>query len=127
MKHFFLSLLCLVTALSFTGCKDRTDYPDNDNATLNNTRWEYTMDETNSMYFEFEASTFSYHDVASAYGFTLDTWYKGTFLLKGTKLTLKYKEASSDDLKDAMKALPTTATLSGNTILYNGHNYTKDN
>lgn len=123
MKHFFLSLLCLATALSFTGCKDNNE--PNDNATLNNTRWEYTMDETNSMYFEFEGSAFEYHDVASAYGFTLDTWYKGTFVLKGTELTLKYKEASSDDLKDAMKALPTTATLSGNTILYNGHNYTK--
>ena len=124
MKHFFLSLLCLATALTFVSCGGNNNEP-NDNATLNNTRWEYTMDATNSMYFEFEASTFTYHDVASAMGFTLDTWYKGTFVLKGTELTLKYKEASSDDLKDAMKALPTTATLSGNIILYNGHNYTK--
>ena len=124
MKHFFLSLLCLVTALTFVSCGGNNNEP-NDNATLNNTRWEYTMDETNSMYFVFEGSAFEYHDVASAMGFTLDTWYKGTFVLKGTELTLSYKEASSDDLKDAMKALPTTATLSGNIILYNGHNYTK--
>ena len=124
MKHFFLSLLCLATALTFVSCGGNNNEP-NDNATLNNTRWEYTMDATNSMYFEFEASTFTYHDVASAYGFTLDTWYKGTFVLKGTELTLKYKEASSDDLKDAMKALPTTATLSGNTSLYAGHTFTK--
>lgn len=123
MKHLFISIICLVTALTFVGCKDNNN--DNDNATLNNTRWEYTLDETNSMYFEFEASTFAYHDVASVMGFTLDTWYKGTFVLKGTELTLSYKEASSDDLKDAMKALPTTATLSGKTILYNGGTFTK--
>ena len=125
MKHLFISFFCLAMALTFVGCKGGSTDPDNDNATLKNTRWEFTMDETNSMYFEFEATTFTYHDVATVMDFTLDTWYKGTYVLKGTDLTLTYKEASSDDLKDAMKALPTTATLSGNTILYNGGTFTK--
>ena len=117
-------IILLFAVMTFAACGSNNNDP-NDNATLKNTRWEYTVDATNTMYFEFESSTFTYHDVFSDMGITLDTWYRGTFELKGTGLTLLYKEASSADLKEAMAALPTTGTVNGNTLLYGGHSFTK--
>lgn len=115
-------LALMVSACMFVACNDEKNNPE-ETAVLRSGVWQYTPDAENSMWFSFEDATFTYNDVVSVAGLTLSTWYEGTYLFKDNVVTLKFKKASSDDLKEAMAALPTTATLSGEKLLYNGHEF----
>ena len=126
LRNALMALVLLASTMGFVACNPGEQNNPEEVAVLFGCTWRYVQDANNTMWFEFAENEFVYHDEATVSGMTFRTWYKGTYTFKDNTMTLKYKEASSDDLNAAMRDLSTTATLNAdNTISYMGHVFTK--
>ena len=125
---FFIMLAVVLGAVSFVAC-DTNDPKENENQNNSSQKddlqgkWVYQVSEAGYMYFEFNGTTFKFHEVGSMGGQVIDAWAGGSYVIVGNDLTLSFTDSNVDEMKANLSKMETHAVLDGNTIHYKGYDF----
>lgn len=124
MKKISLLLVSVMALLSFsfTSCEKKTQEP-YDNSALANTRWQVVLGDDLRSVIEFKESAVKISD-KPLYKEQETKYIAGRYELRDTNVKLWFNESWNYDT-DVSNAMPLTATLEGEKLLYNNLEYHK--
>ena len=126
MKKFYsfcIMLALVLSAVSFVACDKENQNNPSQTAVLRQGQWVCQVSVNYYMYFEFEASSFKFHEVGSLGATIVDAWAGGSYVINGNDLNFTYTDSNVDALKLTLDEMETHAVLDGNTIHYKGYDF----
>lgn len=123
MKKFISLCIMLAVVLgvvSFVACNQNNP---SQKSVLQQGQWVYVVNANGYMYFEFQGSTFKFHEVGTIAGTTVDAWAGGSYVISGENLTFSFTDCNVEDMRPQLGQMETHAVLDGNTIHYNGYDF----
>ena len=109
-------------SFSFTSCEKKTQEP-YDNSALTNTRWQVVLGDDLRSVIEFKDSAVKISD-KPLYKEQETKYIAGWYQLRDTNVKLWFNESWNYET-DVANAMPLTATLEGEKLLYNNLEYHK--
>ena len=123
MKKFYsicIMLAVVLSAVSFVACDNQND--PSQKKVLQQGQWVCDLG-VGYMFFEFEKSSFKFHEVANVLGEPVDAWAGGSYVIKGNDLNLSFTDCNVPEMKSKLGQMQTHAVLDGNTIHYQGYDF----
>ena len=126
MKKFYsfcIMLAVVLGAVSFVACDKENQNDPSPKAELQKGQWVCQVNESHYMFFEFEKSSFKFHEVGVVLGEPVDAWAGGAYVIKGNDLNLSFTDCNVPEMKSKLGQMETHAVLDGNTIHYSGYDF----